>query len=852
MSLTTIVPQSAKFSALQLIGCFLCGAQLGAQSQSAAPTGGTSITTSRAVAASAASAPIIDGSDRDGVWRTAVPVTEFRVYDPTVNGTPSMATEARFAYDARNLYVLVRAFDPRPDSIVALLSRRDVKTTSDQIKVMIDSYHDKRSGFEFAVNPAGVKRDYATFDDSREDISWDGVWDVATEIDSLGWIAEFRIPLSQLRYAAAEEHTFGIMVMREIARTNEMVSWPLFDRTKPGIASKFADVTGFVGLNSPRRIEASPYVITRNRGVARATSTGRQQEQEIGGDLKYGVTSNLTLDLTVNPDFGQVEADPAQLNLTAFENFLAEQRPFFLEGRGVFSFGGDDSRLFYSRRIGRTPQLSGLAAPGSDVPGTSAILGAAKLTGRLRGGSTLGALTAVTDRVSVGDATLEPRTFYGAVRASQDFRQGQSGIGMMVTGVGRSLDEVTDGYLRRSAIAGGIDGRHRMMNGTLRLTGSIAASRVAGSSEAITRTQRSSVHYYQRPDGGLEYDSTRTALGGISGLITADKSQGALSYGAAYRMTTPGFETNDIGFLTRADHKVMQGYAELRSVKPARLWRNAGATAVAAEERTASGMAVGRFVELDLFAEFLNSSTFSLAMWTDNVGAVFCDRCARGGPALRVSPSSSALLNISKDPRGTFVPSLAAIYTIADGGRSSLWRVRPYVRVRSRSNLSWELGTRYQRNRDNTQHYANYGVIGADSTQYVFAHLDQHLLSFTARLNYTASPTLSLQLYAEPFVTSGAYSSPRELAAPRAANYDTRFRPVDLTLAGFNQKEFNASAVVRWEYRPASTLFVVWTQGREQGDRDAGTFDSTRDYRNLFGARPDNTFLVKVAYWIGR
>src|SRR5688572_4702862 len=562
MSLTTNAPQRAKILTLQLIGFFFFGGQFGAQSQSAASTGSTSITTSRAVAASAASAPIIDGSDRDGIWRTAAPVTEFRVYDPTVNGTPSMATEARFAYDARNLYVLVRAFDPRPDSIVSLLSRRDVKTTSDQIKVMVDSYHDKRSGFEFAVNPAGVKRDYATFDDSREDISWDGVWDVATEIDSLGWIAEFRIPLSQLRYAAAEEHTFGIMVMREIARTNEKVSWPVFDRTKPGIASKFADVTGFVGLTSPRRIEASPYVITRNRGMARATGVGRQQEQEIGGDIKYGVTSNLTLDLTVNPDFGQVEADPAQLNLTAFENFLAEQRPFFLEGNGVFSFGGDDSRLFYSRRIGRTPQLGGLAAPGSDIPGTSAILGAAKLTGRLRSGSTLGALAAVTDRVSVGVATLEPRTFYGAVRASQDFRQGQSGFGMMVTGVERSLDDVTERFLRRSAVTLGIDGRHRVMNGSLRLTGSVAASNVNGTAEAIARTQRSSVHYYQRPDAGLDYDSTRTSLGGYSASLGADKSQGALSYGASYRLTTPGFETNDIGFLTRADLQSSQVYAD--------------------------------------------------------------------------------------------------------------------------------------------------------------------------------------------------------------------------------------------------------------------------------------------------
>jgi hypothetical protein len=848
---------NAKISAL-LLAAVLFGASASAQSTSArlGESGGaaTGAATPAAVAVSARAtgAPAIDGLDRDGVWSAASAITDFRLYDPTANGTPSMRTEARIAYDARNLYLFVRAFDPRPDSIVALLSRRDVKTTSDQLKVMVDSYHDRRSGFEFAVNPAGVKRDYSTFDDSREDISWDGVWEVATTIDSSGWTAEFRIPLSQLRYPAADEHTFGVMITREIARTNEKLSWPVLDRTRPGIASKFADVTGFVGLASPRRIEAAPYVIARNRGLERAGGIVRRQEQEIGGDLKYGVMSNLTLDLTVNPDFGQVEADPAQLNLTAFETFLAEQRPFFLEGNGVFSFGGESTRLFYSRRIGRSPQLGGLAAAGADVPGTSRILGAAKLTGRLGSGATLGALSAVTNDVVAGGATIEPRTGYAALRASQDFRQGQSGIGLIFTGVGRELDGVTDRYLRRSAIAGGIDARHRSMSGTLRLAGSLAATTVSGTAEAIARTQRTAVHYYQRPDAGLAYDPTRTSLSGLTAAISADKSQGPWSYGLSYRMVTPGFETNDVGFLSRADEQIDGAYVSVQSLKPAHFWRNAEAAAYLTEFRTASGMTTGRTVELQLSAEFTNSATASLSMWTDNVGPVYCDRCARGGPALRVSASSNALVNMSTDPRGRFVPSLAAIYTIADGGRSSLWRVRPYVRVRARTNLSWELGTRYQRNRDNTQPYANYGVIGSDTTHYVFAHLDQDLLSFTARLNYTATPALSVQLYAEPFVTTGKFFAPRELATPRAADYDDRFRPVDRALAGFNEKSFNSSAVLRWEYRPASTLFLVWTQGRVQDDRDEGTFEAVRDYRNLFGARPDNTLLVKAAYWIGR
>jgi hypothetical protein len=797
---------------------------------------------------------LIDGSDRDDTWRLAPAITEFRMYDPTIDGTPSMRTEVRFAYDTRNLYVLVRAFDPRPDSIVALLSRRDVKTSSDQIKVMIDSYHDRRSGYEFAVNPAGVKRDYATFDDAREDVSWDGVWDVGTTIDSLGWVAEYRIPLSQLRYAPADTHTFGVMVTREIVRRNEFVSWPLFDRRRPGIASKFADLTGLEGLGSAGRLEASPYLISRNRGIDRGgPGVIRRQEQELGGDLKYGVTPNLTLDLTVNPDFGQVEADPAELNLTAFESFLAEQRPFFLEGNGMFTFGGDNSRLFYSRRIGRPAQLAGLAPAGFDVPGTGKILGAAKLTGRLNTGASLGALAAMTDRIDADAVTLEPRTVYGVVRAAQDFRKGQSGFGIIATGVSRDLDAGSEAFLRREAFAGGIDGRHRLQKGTLRLDASIAASSVAGTAAAIDRTQRNSTHYYQRPDGGLDYDPTRTSLNGLLVAGSISKSRGPWGYGAAYRKMTPGFETNDVGFLSRADDQFVNAYVSVQSEKPALFWRNADASFSIGENRTSSGMATSRVVELDLAADFRNSSTFSLAMWTDNAGPVFCDRCARGGPALRVSASHNALVNVSTDPRAKFVPSLAAIYTVSDGGRSTLWRVRPYFRVRSATNLAWEIGTRYQRNRDNTQQYGNFGVIGSDTTHYVFAHLDQDLLSFTGRLNYTATPTLSLQLYAEPFVTTGRFFNPRDLSEnPRAKDYDERFIPVTRSLAGFNEKEFHSSAVLRWEYRPASTFFLVWTQGRFQDDRDVGNFDVRRDYENLFGARPDNTLLAKLSYWIGR
>ena len=322
--------------------------------------------------------------------------------------------------------------------------------------------------------------------------------------------------------------------------------------------------------------------------------------------------------------------------------------------------------------------------------------------------------------------------------------------------------------------------------------------------------------------------------------------------GASYNLLTQGFEANDVGFLPQADQQTANFYVGLDSRKPKGFWRRANGYVSLSSQFNAAGMSTGRVPELDLFAELKNSSTWSANLWVDNFGSVYCDRCARGGPALRYSPFSNLLVNWSADPRQKWIPSMAAIYTIGDGGRSRLWRVRPYMTLRAASNASFELGTRYQRNIDNTQWYANVGKIGAPDAHYLFAHLEQHLLSFTSRLNYTATPTLSLQLYAEPFVTTGKFSNVRELATPRAASYESRFKPYDLgqPAGGFNEKQFHSNVVVRWEYRPASTLFFVWSQGRDQSDRNLGSFAPVRDYRDLFSARPDNTLLVKAAYWV--
>jgi hypothetical protein len=839
--------------------CPVAGGDTSAQPQfpvagrDTSPPAATTTSTAKATAFLADHAPIIDGRDDDAVWKTATPITGFRVFDPKEDGDPSFQTEVKFAYDAENLYVFARMFDPHPDSTISLLSRRDVKTQSEQIKIMIDSYHDRRTGYEFGVDPAGVKRDYYTYEDSQEDATWDAVWDVSTRIDSLGWTAEFRIPLSQLRYPRAAEHTFGIMVMRDIVRTAERDSWPLYRRSRQGIASQFGELVGLHGLGSPRRLEVAPYVVSKNTSAPRPTGFGRAQKQTVGGDIKYGLTSNLTLDATINPDFGQVEADPAQLNLTAFETFLAEQRPFFLEGTGIFSFAGDASRLFYSRRIGRAPQLADLVSdPTAAIPAATPILGAAKLTGRLASGTSIGTLFAVTGEQVVGATMIEPRTEYGVFRASQDFRNGESGIGTIFTLVDRQLDDIAALSLRREAITAGVDARDRLDNGRYSLVASFATSLVRGTAAAIDATQRNPVHFYNRPDAGLPYDPLRTSLAGSDLQLRADKVAGALLFGTRYERLSPGFETNDLGFLSQADEQVGVAYATMQSSKPRAFWRNASASLTQYNQFTANGLPTTNFTELDVSTEFKNRVTFAVDLWGDNLTTAYCDRCSRGGPAVRATPDFNLLFNLGADPRGNFVPSLAAIYTVADFGRSTLWRVRPYVVVNARSNLSWELGTRYQRNRNDTQWFANQGVIGSDTTHYLFAHLDQELLSFTSRVNYTATTNVSLQLYAEPFLTTGRYFRLRQLAAPRSPIYDERYTPFpgETDGASFNIKQLHASAVARWEYRPGSTIFLVWTQGRDQEDRDLGSFAPTRDFGNLFSSRPDNTLLIKASYWM--
>ena len=818
-----------------------------------------------ATAARAAQPPVIDGRDDDAVWSTAQPITGFKEWQPTEGAEPRFGTEARVAYDAANLYVFVRAYDPHPDSIIRLLARRDSWTPADLIGVLVDSYHDRRSGYEFIVNATGVKMDAAIYDDGNEDAAWDAVWDVATRIDSAGWTAEFRIPLSQMRYGPEQSHTFGMAILRDIYRFNERTAWPQFSQSKAGLTSQFGEITGLDDLEAPRRLEAAPYLVAKNASEISNNAFTRGSSVTIGGDLKYRVASNFTLDATINPDFGQVESDPAVLNLTAFESFFDERRPFFVAGRGLFrmdvncsSVNCSSEGLFYSRRIGRTPELAGTYGDATPQQPTT-ILGAAKLTGRLPGGLTLGVLNAVTERMTGrADTTFEPTTNFGVLRLRQDLRGGESNVGGMFTAVNHSMDQWSAPYLHRSAYVGALDFRHRFPGKMFEMSGSVDLSRVAGSPQAIASTQRDAVHYYQRPDAGLPLDTTRTSLAGDAEEFHFSKVGGKhIMFESAYMRRSAGFEINDLGYLQRADQQTWATWVGFFDRQPRKLYNRFQWNMNWWQYWTTAGLPQEAAYNTNVHVQFKNNWWLHVGGTYGQLGATYDDRAARGGPAIRQDAYLAPWAGINGDDRKSLVPYMWVNYVRADVGHYHRLNLNPGLDLKVASRFSSALSLNYTRNASDNQWYGNY-TDGSGVTHYTFAHLEQTTVGVTLRLNYTFAPTMSLQVYAQPFVSKGTYSNVRELSpTPRAPTYADRYQPyadtsVTNNPGGFNFKEFRSNVVFRWEYRPGSTLFLVWTQGRQGFLGAEGNNSFQDDLRDLLRLHPDNTFLVKVAYWINR
>ncbi len=858
---------------------------------------------------------ILDGKLDEAVWKEAQIATDFRQAQPNPGNPATQRTEIRILFDDDALYLGARMFDEKGAAGVrSQLVRRDGEAAnSDLIQFIFDTYHNHLGRTIFSVNPSGVKSDAGQASENADE-SWDPVWQVKTQIDSLGWTAEFRIPFSQLRFARDSVQVWGMQVWRTEARTNEISMWSYWGPDETGGPSRFGHITELMpGQSSARRLELLPYTVARYQRLQPGDPGDpyyhqRKVDGRFGADLKYLLTSNITLDATINPDFGQVEVDPAVVNLSAFETFFQEKRPFFIEGSGTFGFGGfscffcsnvSSLSLFYSRRIGRSPQgVLPSDATYSSIPDATSILGAAKVTGRTRGGTTLGLLNAVTGRERAtalvdGDEIkqeVEPLTNYFVGRMKQDMRGGNLVVGGMVTSVIRSLeDPLLVQRLNRHSESVGFDYAARWKNRTYSVVGNLALTNNVGDPAAILRLQNSSARYFQRPDreshgnGFLTngYDPTLSRLRGLGGYTRFAKDAGKILFESTVNWRTPGFEANDVAFNTRADYLWGNTNLALSLSKPTRWYQNYFIVAGTQAAMNFDGDRTDTQVHGGLFGTFRNY--WSVNTFVIHRPSVYDDRLTRGGPVVKRPGSMYYSLSVNTDSRKRIGLSLSPSYYRSSEGYDDK-SISAQVQVRVASNFSVSLSPYFDHSRSNRQYVSRFTDATATAfygSRYLFAGIDQKTASIDTRMSLTFSPTLSFELYAQPFIASAHYSRFKEIAAPRSldvvvygegigtvttdldANGRVNTYHIDPDGTGpapemvvsnpdFNLRSLRGNAVIRWEYRPGSTLFLVWTRSGSDFASRVGDLQFSRDVDALFSAKADNIFLVKLNYWINR
>lgn len=839
---------------------------------------------------------LLDGVLAESGWATAAPVSEFTQREPDEGAPATERTEVRVLYDDNALYIGVRLYDTSPDSIQAQLARRDRLSSSDRFLVFLDCYHDRRTGFYFGINAAGTLYDGTLYNDDWDSDTWDGVWEGKAALDSSGWTAELRIPYSQLRFQRQKSHRWGINFKREIARRNERDYLVRTPSNGSGFVSRFVDLVGIESVSPPARLELLPYITTRAEYLghepADPFNDGSHLAAGIGGDLKVGIASNLTLDATVNPDFGQVEVDPAVVNLSDVETFFEERRPFFVEGASIFNFGEGGANDFwgfnwvnpdflYSRRIGRAPQAE---LPDeydySEVPAGSNIIGAAKLSGKI-GSWSLGALNAVTSReqahFSLGQQRwrqeVEPLSYYGVYRAQKELDAGRHGLGFIGTLTARSFDESRlRSELSSSAASLGLDGWTTLdENGIWVISGWAGASRSAGTVERMQNLQENSVHYFQRPDADyLGVDSNATSLSGYAARVSLNKQKGNWMFNSAVGVVDPGFELNDLGFQFRGDQinsHLMFGHKWTRPGPLFRSWRlnfagfrsyNFGG------DVTWTGLFLTGLYQL---------RNFSTGRWFVAYNPkTLSDRRTRGGPLMINQPGVEWEFSLDSDPNRRWIYGGGLHGNHYQQEWEQSWSSWAYLEWKPGSRVSLRLEPQVERIRTSAQYVDTFDDPAAASTfghRYVFADLDQTTVSASVRLNWIFTPRLSLEVYTQPLLSSGRYTGYKELAQPRSYSFNPYPDPtttadpdrivVDPDGAGpvagqeiddpdFSLASLRGNAVFRWEYSPGSTLFLVWTQNRSDTET-IGTFRTGRALNRLFGATADNIFLVKLSYW---
>jgi hypothetical protein len=839
--------------------------------------------------------PVIDGLMDDECWNLVDWAGDFIQVNPDEGKPPSQATSFKILYDNEFLYVLIRAFDNEADKISRIMSRRDY-FMGDMVEINIDSYFDKQTAFSFTAMASGAKGDEAiTQNGNNWDDSWNPIWYLTTSIDDKGWTAEMKIPFSQLRFGKKDEQVWGIQVMRHIWRLEERSRWQFIPKGAPGYVHLFGELQGIKNIRPKRHIELLPYAVAKLERFEKEEGNpfldGKSSEYSAGLDGKIGITNDLTVDFTINPDFGQVEADPSEVNLTAFETYFSERRPFFIEGKNIYQFSPSRSitihnmqsdNLFYSRRIGRYPHGYPSVSSGEyvDIPDATTILGAAKLSGKTRKGLSIGILESVTadEKAEIDnegtrrEESVEPLTNYFVGRLQKDFNKGETVIGGMITSVNRDIENPAMNFLPTGAYTGGIDFQHYWKERTWYLTGNAELSHIRGDEEAIIKLQRSSARYYQRPDADyLSVDSSATSLSGYGSTVKFGRgSQKKFQFESSVTLRSPGLEFNDVGYMRYSDVIYHGSWAAYYIRNPFAIFNNFYLNTNYWMYWNFSGELSSFFTNMNFNTQFKNRWRLngSFTRMTTNTSTTLL----RGGPSF-ISPGYWEInMNVSTDQSKNITFYIGNYLGLGDEKSSCYQSYWSGLEIRPMNSMLVILEPEYSIQSKELQYVTltNYG----GNSKYIFSDLDMKTLSFVMRVNYTITPELTIEYYGQPFVSAGKYSNYKVITDSKADEYTDRFHvfePTEISYdqpanlysidensdgiadysfgnPDFNFRQFRSNLVVRWEYLPGSVLYLVWSQGRTSS-ASSGIFSYGSDMKDLFDIVPHNIFLLKFSYW---
>lgn len=826
----------------------------------------------------------IDGVLDDKSWDAVVWASDFIENDPDENTAPTYQTKFKILYDSKFLYVGIRSLDNESDKIEKRLSRRD-GFAGDRVTLNIDSYNDRRTGFSFTITAAGVKGDeFISQNGNNWDDSWNPIWYTATSIDDKGWTAEIKIPFSQLKFGESKEQVWGLQVIRQLFRKDERSVWQRIPKDASGWVSEFGILRGLHNIQPQKQLEIQPFIVTQFDTYPQETGNpfrdGNDLKLNGGVDAKIGITNDLTLDLTINPDFGQVEADPGAISLDGFQIFFEEQRPFFIENKNIFDYRFADGvdNIFYSRRIGGSPKGSSSAETGEfvDYPSNTTILGAAKFSGKTKSGWSIGLLESVTGNMFAEidnngqrrDEIVEPLTNYLITRAQKDFNNNNSYIGTIFTATNRDLDGKFN-FLRKAAYTGGIDFKHNWRNRNYFIQGDFIASKVTGSKEAILLTQQSLTHLFQRVDAShVEVDPNRTSLTGTGGKLIGGKAGGGnWRYNTGIIWRSPELELNDVGFLRQADEIRQFSEVQYSLLKPTNIFRRAQIN-------------LNQFSAFDFNGnynriqyEIQGNINLKNNWWTEGgIGhkpRIYINTYLRGGPRWRFSEENFRFLFFGSDQRKKFNFTLGYVNSAAKQHNFSLNRYVLRFNYQPIDALNLSLNTEFEENPNKTQ-YVSQQDFG-NTKRYILGNIDQDTWSASLRINYSINPNLTIQYYGQPFISRGRYKEFNFVNNPTAKNLNERVNwynanqiskndseylidenldnTVDYTFSDpdFSFVQFRSNLVMRWEYIPGSEIYFVWSQGVTGFGDPKETL--TRNINNeVFGKRPDNTFLIKATY----